>query len=133
MKKLNASTSKLSVKHQNLAELLISLHQDESPYTELPKYEFDQLKKGITCKECHSFSIFLNERKISCNDCGFEEGIESAVMRSVSELKLLFPNKKISTNVVCEWCQVGISKARLSRILKKNLNAIGYGQWSYYE
>lgn len=133
MKKLNSSTSKLIERHHKLAELLVSSHQHESPYTELPKYEFGQLKKGGTCKECHSFSTFVNERKISCDDCGFEEGIESAVMRSVRELKLLFPDKKITTNDVLDWCQVELAKARITRILKKNLKAIGYGQWSYYE
>lgn len=30
---------------------------------------------------------------------GFEEGIESLVMRSAGDLKLLFPDKKITTNV----------------------------------
>ncbi|MFJ7728715.1 nuclease-related domain-containing protein [Neobacillus sp. NPDC097160] len=95
MKKLNASTSKLNARHQKLAELLVSLHQTESPYTELPKYEYDQLKKGQTCKDCHSFSVFLNGRKISCNECGFEEGIESAVLRSVSGLSSYFLIKKL--------------------------------------
>jgi hypothetical protein len=133
MKKLNASPSKLNGRHHKLAELLVSLHQTEFPYTGLPKYEYNQLKKGMTCNACHSFAISVNGRRLLCEECGCEEDLESAVLRSVRELKLLFPDKKITTSDVLDWCQVHVAMARISRILKKNFKAIGYGQWSYYE
>lgn len=133
LKKLNTSSWRLNGRAHKLAELLSSLHQNECPYTELPKYEYHQLKKRITCKLCHSFSTVVNGRKISCNECDFEEDVETAVVRSVKELQLLFPEKKITTNLVQDWCQVIDSQIRITRILKKNFKAIGYGQWTYYE
>jgi hypothetical protein len=68
-----------------------------------------------------------------CDECGFEEKIESAVMRNVEEFRVLFPERKITTNGIQEWCQVVESKKMIARILKKNLMAMGYGQWSFYK
>ncbi|WP_263315273.1 nuclease-related domain-containing protein [Bacillus sp. S3] len=133
MNKLNASTMKLNDRHHKIADLLVSLLQTESPYTDLPNYDFDKIQKGLTCKACHSFSISVHGRKTLCDECGNEEGFEAAVMRSVRELKLLFPDRKITTNDVLNWCEMNVAQARISRILKKNLKVIGYGQWSTYE
>ncbi|WP_066395085.1 nuclease-related domain-containing protein [Neobacillus mesonae] len=132
LKKLSTSSRNLNSRAFDIAKLLSSLHQTDNPYTDLPKYNYEQSKKGFTCKACLSFSIGVNGRKIFCYDCGSEEDIESAVIRSVRELILLFPDKKITTNVVQEWCQVITSQIRITRILKRHFKAIGYGQWTYY-
>ncbi|MCL6573119.1 MAG: NERD domain-containing protein [Bacillus sp. (in: Bacteria)] len=131
MKKLDKNPSKLNERHRRLADKLVSLHLPESPYTRLPPYHYDRLKKSMICGECHSFSISIGERKIVCNECGCEEGVESAVMRSVEELKLLFPDKRITTNVVYEWCRVVESKKTIRRILKQNYIAIGKREYSF--
>jgi hypothetical protein len=135
LKKLNVKTSILNNRHKNLADKLVSLHQTESPYTRarIPAYEYDKLKKGFTCKVCNSFSISVHGRMIICDVCGCNELVESAVIRGVGEIKLLFPNRKITTNVIHDWCRVVECKKRISRILGKNFNLIGFGQWSYYE
>jgi hypothetical protein len=65
-----------------------------------------------------------------CNECGCKELVASAVMRSVEELTLLFPNRKISTNDIHEWCRVVESKKRISRILGRNFKIVGVGQWA---
>jgi hypothetical protein len=133
MKKLNSKSSKLNKQHKKLAELLISLHQIESPYPRLSHYDYDQLQKGITCGSCNSFSTSVRGTKLLCDVCGEEEKVEFAVMRSVKEFKLLFPDKKITTNGIYEWCKVIPSKPIIRRILKKNMKSTGIGQWSYYE
>jgi len=46
---------------------------------------------------------------------------------------LLFPEMKITTCLVQDWCNGIVNKKRIAKILKKNLNLKGYGQWSYYE
>jgi hypothetical protein len=72
-------------------------------------------------------------KKIVCGDCGCEEVVENAVMRNVEELKLLFPELKITTNVVYDWSKSIGSKKMIGRILSQNFRAIGYGKWVYYE
>jgi hypothetical protein len=133
LKKLNTTPSELNEKHKMLADKLISLHIEDSPIKQVLSYDYDQLRKGITCVECNSFSISIEGRKCVCKECGHEEVVATAVMRSVKEFKLLFPNQKITTNVIHEWCKVVKSKKRIRRILEKNFKIVGVHQWSYYE
>ena len=133
MENLNAQPSKLTSQHKKIAEKLVSLHQMDSSFIQVPAYNFDQVKKGITCKECSSFSMFIQGKKIVCGDCGYEEVVESAVLRMVDEIKLLFPDRKITTNLVHEWCVVVESKKRISRILERNFKRGGVRNWTFYE
>ena len=133
MKKLNTQPSTLNNQHKMLAEKLVSVHQTKSKYSQVPTYEYGHQKKGITCKKCSSFSMSIRGKKIVCGDCGCEEFIEPAVMRNVEELKLLFPELKITTNVVYDWCNAEVSKKTLSRVLRKNFNVIGVRQWTFYD
>ncbi|WP_251032751.1 hypothetical protein [Bacillus sp. ISL-7] len=133
MENLNAQPSKLTTQHKKIAEKLVSLHQMDSSFIQVPAYNFDQVKKGITCKECSSFSMFVQGKKIVCGDCRCEEVVESAVLRMVDEIKLLFPDRKITTNLVHEWCVVVESKKRISRILERNFKRVGVRNWTFYE
>ncbi|MFP5106720.1 nuclease-related domain-containing protein [Neobacillus sp. C211] len=133
MENLNAQPSKLTTQHKKIAEKLVSLHQMDSSFIQVPAYNFDQVKKGITCKECSSFSMFVQGKKIVCGDCRCEEVVESAVLRMVDEIKLLFPDRKITTNLVHEWCVLVESKKRISRILERNFKRVGVHNWTFYE
>jgi len=131
---INHTPSKLQARHKKLAEQLISMHKTDSSYTKLPSYRYEHLRKGITCSICRSFFLFQSgEKKLVCHDCGMEETIEAAILRGVNELKLLFPDIKITTNLVYEWCQVIGSRKMIGRILKKHFKMTGYGQWTHYE
>ena len=133
LKNLDVIPSKLNKKHKMLADKFISLHIVDSPYRTLPTYDYNQLQKGITCVKCTSFSISVEGRKCLCKKCGHAEVVAAAVLRNVKEFKFLFPNRKITTNVIHEWCNVIESKKRIQRILEKNFKISGVHQWSYYE
>lgn len=133
MKRLNEIPSKLTNRHKTLADQLISLHQIDNPFTRYPPYSFSLLKKGIICGRCHLL-IIPGEGKmmIVCGICGHIETIDSAVLRCVEELVLLFPGIKITTNLVFEWCGVG-SKKTIRRVLMQNYNSIGQRHYRYFE
>lgn len=133
LRKLNKVPSKLNGKHEKLADKLISLHIEESPYPRLPPYRFDSLRKGVYCKLCDSFSIFVHGKNCVCGDCGHVELVEAAVLRSVEELRLLFPGMRITSNLVYEWCVVIESKKRIQRVLERHYKIVGVHQWSFYE
>ncbi|MFF2448964.1 nuclease-related domain-containing protein [Neobacillus sp. NPDC058068] len=132
MKKLNTWTGKINGKHKKLADLLISLHQVESPYPRVPRFEYEGLQKGLTSSCCHSFSVSVNGRKLVCDDCGSVEEIDAAVLRRVGELKLLFTGRKITTNGVWEWCGGICSKKTIKRILKNNFITMGKKKYTYF-
>ncbi|WP_347568707.1 nuclease-related domain-containing protein [Neobacillus sp. MM2021_6] len=132
LKKIDGLPSRLNEKHKFLADKLISLHMEENPYTTLPPYHYEGLRKGLTCVGCRSFSMSVHGKKCVCGDCGHEELATTAVLRSVNELKLLFPKMRITTNLVYEWCRVVKCKKTIRRVLERNFKKAGVRQWTYY-
>jgi hypothetical protein len=133
MKKLEKKSSKLNDSHIKLAEKLVSLNIVQTPDNHLPSYSYETVKGGLTCANCHSFSVYSKKRKLVCNNCGHEEEITTAVLRNVQEVKLLFPNRKITTKEIYEWCKVIESKKSITRILGNNFKKIGKCKWTSYE
>lgn len=133
IKKLNKIHSKLTSKHRILAEKLIELNISESPFLRIPEYDYGLLRKGIVCRSCERIIESHNKKNFFCPNCGSQETIESAVIRSTEEFKLLFPELQVTTNKIFDWCGESLSKKAIRRGLKKNYRAHGYGQWSYYE
>jgi len=53
-------------------------------------------------------------------------------MRTVEEFALLFPERKITTSAIYEWCASMIPKRRIRYILLKNMMLVKNGKYSYY-
>lgn len=132
MKKLNKRQSKLNNIHQKIADKLLELHTVDNPYKRLPKYEYEQLKKGIVCEECHSFMNLIVKREFVCSHCGSTEKIDTAVLRSVADIKLLFPDKKVTTPLIHEWCNGVVPLKSVRRILLANSEPSGERNTRYF-
>jgi len=133
LSKLSKISSKITEKHKNLADQLLSLHITDSPYEKIPPYDYNQLRKGMICPKCHSFSVTVGIKKCICRECGYEELVESSVLKGVKEFKILFPNEKITTILIHDWCQVVQSEKRIRNILLNNFSKVGSKRWTYYE
>lgn len=133
LNELNHTPSKLNEGHKKLAQKLISLHQTENPFSRLPEYQYDALQKGMCCSKCMSLQVFINNYDLVCKNCGEHEKMESAVLRHTKEFKLLFPEQRITTRKIYEWCNVDVSTRTISRILKKNLTTFGTTSNTYFE
>ncbi|MDQ6596817.1 nuclease-related domain-containing protein [Bacillus salipaludis] len=133
MKKLNQLSSKLNGRHLKVAEQLISVHRNISPYTRLPPYTYERVKKGLTCALCYSFSINIKGNKCVCSQCGHEEKVEFTMLRNIGEIKLLFPDRKVTTSAVYEWCNGVFPKKMVRRVLKANFISIGERHLRYFE
>ena len=131
LENLNNQPGKVSSNHYKLATKLASLHQIETSYNKLPSFHYDQLKKGISCSDCESFSVEANHKYLVCKDCGSKELVESAVMRTVEEFRLIFPERAITSTEVQRWCGIDSNK-RIRRILGKHLESTGCKQWTKY-
>lgn len=131
-KAFDAAYSHISEHHMKLADQLMALHQPESPFKQLPPYNYKRLRKGISCSRCHSFLINVERIKYVCQKCGHTEDVSHAVLRSIKEFKALFPNERLTTNTVHDWTKAG-SKQRTRSILLKNFNKVGTHRWSYFE
>ena len=129
---LKTTPSRSNHHGKKLAEKLADQHMKESPYERLPHYEYQQLKKGISCAGCGSLSSNLRGRTVYCGNCCHEEAADDSVMRSIAEIQLLFPDKKLTTNGIYEWCGATVSKKLIRRILSKNFTVQGKGKRTYY-
>lgn len=116
---INNTHSKITSSHYKLAHTLFSLRHSKSLSSRLPKYEFEQLRKGIRCLHCDGYLTGgdFHKKKLNCDVCGVAESRESAVLRSVDEYSILFPENKITTNIIWNWCGEIISKYKIRRIL----------------
>ncbi|WP_026575542.1 nuclease-related domain-containing protein [Bacillus sp. UNC438CL73TsuS30] len=130
---LNKTSSTLNDGYKKLAQTLISLHQTKNPYTILPQFSYDQVQKGVYCKDCNSFFVFINNNDFVCRKCGEHEKIEEGILRNVKEFKLLFPERTITTNSIYEWCNVDLNKKTFCRVLKKNYTTFGTTRNTYYK
>lgn len=126
------TTAKLKDRDFKLAQQLLQHHKDESPFNTKPHYTFEGLKKGIYCKSCQSFDVFTNPKTIVCNKCGFREKIEAAVLRNVEEYKMLFPEIKVTTTAISEWCGIIKSDNTIRKVLTTNYQSIGKQRGTHY-
>lgn len=129
---LNHTPTQLTTKHNQLAKQLINRHISSSRHMRLPNYNYEDLKKGIVCRSCRGFMYAVSMSILCCESCAQEERVDSAVMRAVSEFHILFPNRKINSSTIYDWCNVINSKSRIRRILMKNMQLVRKGKYSYY-
>ncbi|MFJ5762421.1 nuclease-related domain-containing protein [Neobacillus sp. NPDC093182] len=133
LSEINKTPSKLNVGHKKLAHTLISLNQTKNPFTELPEYSYDKVQKGNYCRTCGSFQVSIKNNYFVCGSCGEHEMIEQAILRNAEEFKLLFPDRKITTQSIYDWCKVDLHRRTFSRALKKNYTAFGNTRDTYYQ
>ncbi|GIN57719.1 nuclease-related domain-containing protein [Lederbergia ruris] len=132
IEKLTTSTTAVTQKQIKMAEQFVKNHQDQSIFERLPQYKHEQLTKGILCSTCTSLLTPFTYKKLRCEKCGCEEDLEAAVMQSLEEFHLLFPDRKITTNAIHEWCGFILSKKTIRRILTKHLTLVKRAKASHF-
>ena len=132
IRRLNEQTAKINKYHTKLADQLVNLHIQDSSHKNIPTYEYDDLKKGITCKNCSSFLYLLKNNKFECQVCHHKENIRSSIFRCILEFNLLFPYKRITTNTIYQWCDGRASKRVIRNTLQENLISVGKGKSTHY-
>lgn len=133
IQKFNEMPSTLHQQHKQLADELLALHIENTSFSQYPLYTHEQLKKGIICNQCASFSISIQYQVCICEQCGHKELVSTVVLQAIRDYQLLFPNEKITTNRIYDWCGTAISRKRIQAILAKNFMQIGVKQWAYYK
>ncbi|MBW8349578.1 NERD domain-containing protein [Bacillus sp. IITD106] len=129
--KLNKIPAKTNEYHMRLAKKLLSLHKNVMP--ELPNYSYEELRKGVVCANCYSFNLDSKRLVFLCKNCGTIENMTSAILRSVDEFTFLFPERKITTRSIFEWCDGIKSKGTIREVLLNNFILKGKGKSSYFE
>lgn len=131
---LSLQSSKKLINRQNrkIAEYIIDQHNENFRPNHLPDYSFHDMKKGITCSKCSSFHFSKTRSFRICTSCGDKEKINNAILRSIHEFQLLFPEMKITVENIVLWCGDLYNKYRVQRLLTRNFTLRGKGTSSYY-
>ncbi|MGM0844360.1 MAG: nuclease-related domain-containing protein [Bacillota bacterium] len=132
MKKIQGRSLQMNKSDFRFAEKLGSLHIEESPYSRLPEYKFEELRKGIICPGCQGFYGEISGRSLVCHYCGKQELKASAILRTVEEFRLLFPDEKVTTNKIQAMCGIINVKKTIRKVLAENLNTISTKNHTYY-
>ncbi|WP_421385370.1 nuclease-related domain-containing protein [Bacillus salacetis] len=115
-----------------IAERLLSILIEEIPYSSVPDYTYDGLRKGIVCPGCQKFYNSPIYTTFYCDGCDYKEETTTAVLRSIKEFKVLFPTRHLTTNQVFDWCGIFRDKRTIRTILKKNFKHKGRSAASHY-
>lgn len=133
MTEVKSHTLKLSSKQFKLAEKLLDLHVKQNPYSQVPSYKYNDLRKGVICPECGFLYAEKKETHIlKCQKCNCTETVESAVLRSIEQLLLLFPDVKLTKHLLWDWCKIVNSRKVIQKILLKHFIPIGSGKALHY-
>lgn len=114
-----------------LANLFVKNHIKNNLKDDLPIYTFSNLKKGVKCPLCDRFMKVNSSQSLKCISCSFIEKNNEALLRSIKEFHILFPDMAITTNNIYMWCRV-LSKKPILRTLKMHLRQNGKARNTFY-
>ncbi|WP_080846229.1 nuclease-related domain-containing protein [Cytobacillus gottheilii] len=131
--KLKSQPAQVSTRQEKLAAKLVERHIEESPYRKLPEYDYGKLGKGVVCLGCGSLETEINHRnQVKCLKCGKTEAHDEAILRSIDEYLLLFPNELVTTSTILDWCSIFSIKA-IRRVLNKYFTVVRSGKPTTYK
>lgn len=119
--------------HQ-LAKRLLEEHRSEVSFQkQLPTYDYEDLKKGLTCRRCGSFEIEMTQRSSRCMKCTQVFSIDEAVLTQINAYKLLFPDSKLTVKRMYDWCGERVSRNRIRRLLVKHYKKSSLSTGTHYK
>ncbi|EDL66330.1 hypothetical protein BSG1_03220 [Bacillus sp. SG-1] len=74
----------------------------------------------------------FNRKILVCSHCGRKESCEKAVLRTIKEFRLLFPDLKVTNQLTYQICDSLLGKKRIYRALSTNFKKEGYGKHAVY-
>lgn len=120
----------LPPEQMKLADRLLGLNNQDYPIR-MPKYHFDQLRKGIPCTTCGALLEIHSGRHQACGKCGKRVNVKTAIKAGISDFRLLFPKEPVTSSRMVEWCGARQSD-RIYRILKDAYISEGNGRRRCY-
>ncbi|MGP4041791.1 nuclease-related domain-containing protein [Gracilibacillus sp. D59] len=128
-----STNSYITQQDMQLSELLLSSHVTKHPFEQFPSYQIKELRKGIICKECESFSISIINKTVFCQTCQNKELVELTILRHIREYLLLTSTNKVTTNDIYQWCDRAVSEKRIIRVLHKYYKKQNDQRHTYFE
>lgn len=131
LRELNQPATPVTQAERDLARKLIADHDAEYIGRKIPKYTQAMLRRGVLCPSCVSLGMALKGHGLTCYSCGHQISAQEGIRHSIAEYKLLFPEAKLTTSAITNWCGE-VSSDRVYRALQGNYQAVGKNRARYY-
>lgn len=129
---LNKQPRKLTYRHERLARHLEREILEEVSRDDLPEYSYEELKKSLFCSGCRKEIRNIERIFYRCEYCGMKELVADSILKHVHEYCCLFPEEKLTTTVIQEWCGFLPSRKRVRLVLDRHFTAEGTMRWRSY-
>lgn len=114
-----------------LAKYVTEKHLFRVKNEDVPEFDYQDLRKGITCAACGSLHVKTQDYSCVCRSCGYREKTTLAIRRSIEEYRLLFPERKLTASEIQKWCLLP-SHRQVHRVLEKHYTLMGNTRGAYY-
>lgn len=129
---LNRFSEPVTSAQKELGDKLLYLHLTENRYIQVPEYTFEELKKEVLCPQCRLNLKIKNRRTAYCPSCGFSALNTRIISEEVQAYVLLFPEQKLTTAVIYEWCGRLFPKRTIQRVLANDYTESGTRKGTHY-
>ena len=96
----------ITAEQYRLADSLVALHDPNYSF-KIPEYHYENMKKGVPCTACGTLKDTFRGRHQICDECGKKININEAIRTGISDFRILFPDDKITTSRITDWCGIG--------------------------
>ncbi|CQR45928.1 Nuclease-related domain protein [Paraliobacillus sp. PM-2] len=119
-------------KSKNIVRVLESSLYHAFHQEDIFNYTFDELQKGIPCYQCGSMETYPINRVVKCKCCEAEEIVSISILRCIKNFQKLFPNEKLTSNIISKWCGDSITHTRCKRVLLNHFTKQGNTKSTYF-
>lgn len=132
LQKINANAASLTATSKQISQRLTEKQKTKSTYERLPTYSTAQLQQGVFCESCHIPLRRISRLSFMCERCKRTYDNDEVILYAIAQYTLLLPGEKITTQNINEWCGNIFSRVFISKFLKRKLNLVRNGRYSYY-
>lgn len=122
----------IDIRQEKLIDELHGLHVSDFRPSNLPEYEYDELKKGIYCPKCFSFEHRETRKTRICQQCGYREPATEAIKRTAEEYIALFPKDFLTKIRLFDLCGGECAEQTIQKVLAKNYIVHPHSKNSFY-
>ncbi|WJP98547.1 hypothetical protein [Macrococcus bovicus] len=126
---LPAYLAQMTAPKLNLAPSTIQLAET----TDAPYQVKAGVKNGLRCPHCDQLSEFnYHHHLILCLKCREISQLDQAFIRAAHEYMSLFPENRLTKDIMYKWCNKKIPAAKVASLLKKHFHTAGKTKGTYY-
>lgn len=129
----NNSENKQNAYAQEVAQLFLNLHQSKEHFNFRKNIDITSLKMGVTCHCNLSFYRKLSNRRFICKQCNKVIACEDFLKKCIEDILLIFPQEKLTVNIIYCWTEGNVSKEKIRLYLNKCYAMKKFGPQTHYQ